>query len=92
MQSLCTNTQFNVEFEGHSSTRKNQEKGIRQWCPLSPYLFLVFVTVLFADIYRKRGATLIEHRVPGTDNSDFLYADETLCVTTGTKAMNTYLK
>ena len=92
IQSLYTNTQFNVEIEGHSSTWKTQETGIRQGCPLSPYLFLVVMTVLFADIYKKIGATLIKHRVPGTDYNEVLYADDTICVTTDTKTMNTYLE
>ena len=92
IQSLHTNTQFNVEIEGHSSTWKTQETGIKQGCPLSPYLFLVVMTVLFADIYKKIGATLIKHRVPGTDYNEVLYADDTICITTDTKTMNTYLK
>ena len=53
IQSLYTNTQFNVEVEGHSSTWKTQETGIRQGCPLSPYLLLIVMTVPFADISRK---------------------------------------
>ncbi len=54
-------TQFLVEVDGVSSKWHNQETGIRQGCPLSPYLFLVVMTVMFRDIHDRMHGKLTEN-------------------------------
>ena len=41
---------FAVKDRGRTSTRRRQRAGIRQGCPLSPYLFGIFLTVIMEDV------------------------------------------
>ena len=89
---IYTNTKFKVEIEGVSSEWETQETGIRQGCPLSPYLFLVVMTVIFDDIKHKMETNLAQHRIPGAFFDEVVYADDTICLSTDTKTMNQFLK
>ena len=77
-----------VEIEGEQSEWTQQMTGIRQGCPLSPYLFLVVMTVLFNDIHEQIGLELIQNRIPGATFDEVLYADDTICISTCTKTIN----
>ena len=69
-----------MEIEGISSAWHLQETGIRQGCPLSPYLFLIVMTAIFYDIKQDRrlAANLRVDRVIGASFDEVLYADDTI--------------
>ena len=91
LRRLHANPEFRVKEEGRHSRWYKQETGIRQGCPLSPYLFIVATTVMFTRIkIRDKGITLRDT----PDNANFqevLYADDTILISTRTKSMNRYL-
>ena len=78
-------------YEGQSCTTLGMEgsketatphTGIRQGCPLSPYLFIMVMTVLMYDVDKR----LVSHVVPtntwsvGKPVYDLEYADDTLLI------------
>ena len=71
----------------HVSTFKTQAAGIRQGCPLSPYLFVLVMTVMFRDIHAD--VDICNSRLDKF--SELLYADDTLLVAKNTKDMNLLL-
>ena len=52
IKQLYKNPKYKVEMEGYTSEWHKQHTGIRQGCPLSPYLFLVIMTIMFHDIHQ----------------------------------------
>ena len=52
---LYTNTDFMVQLNKSKSNWQEQSAGIRQGRPLSPHLFLVVMSVLWADINEELG-------------------------------------
>jgi hypothetical protein len=74
---------FAVKEDGKKSTERRQRTGIRQGCPLSPYLFVIVMTVMVKDI--DEGLTIQERRIIEAgapfDMREFgklLYADDTI--------------
>ena len=82
---------FKVEMEGKTSSWEPQTTGIRQGCPLSPYLFIILMTVLFMDIHKNDTLQLKQHRVQGMDTDEILYADDTICISEDEQAMSRLL-
>ena len=90
-QSLYKNPRFRVNINGNTSDWKKQETGIRQGCPLSPYLFLIVMTTLFSDLHSEDHLNTFRHRPNNCNFSEILYADDTILISNNTRAINGFL-
>ena len=91
-KSLYRATVFCVEIDGYTSDWMPQNTGIRQGCPLSPYLFLILMTTMFIDVHTTMDEQLSRHRVPGADFDEVTYADDTICISRSIPAMNNFVE
>ena len=80
-----------VRGENHSSY-KTQDSGIRQGCPLSPYLFSIVMSAVFQDIKAKLNTPRQLQPITGIHFAEVLYADDTLLFGTHTHTINKLLK
>jgi hypothetical protein len=92
IRAMYNNPTFMVEIDGVESGWHPQRTGIRQGCPLSPYLFVAFMTVLMHDVQRRQAVKDRDRRVKGANFDEVLYADDTICVSEDAAAMNRILK
>ena len=82
---------FQVQHDDFHSSEYPQRCGIRQGCPLSPYLFIIVMSVLFADIRREHRRSISHGKLDHISFMELLYADDTLLITKNTRAMNILL-
>jgi len=78
------------DIEGNSTWRQ-QKAGIRQGCPLSPYLFICLMTVMFDDIH-----TNVDRKIGGYQTDCFnywelIYADDTMLIGNRARELNILL-
>ena len=60
-------TKFSVKEMGNISSERRQHSGIRQGCPLSPYLFIIGMAIIMKDINNKlahEGRHILRHEQP----------------------------
>ena len=97
VKAMYRNPTFKVEQEGYESEWHKQETGVRQGCPLSPYLFVIIMTVLFKDVHDGMEDDVAQNeqpkrnRVSNANFNEILYADDTICVANGRVAMQRHL-
>ena len=87
IKELYSQPQFCVEIDGETSAWHTQAAGIRQGCPLSPYLFIILMTVLFKDVHRIHKPHTVDTRVTGTSFDEVLYADDTILISESERAV-----
>ncbi len=75
---------------GGTSEEKRRERSIRQGCRLSPYRFLLVMTVVFHDAHENDSETK-NGKIDFLTCLEILYADDTLLVTKDTKSAKRYV-
>ena len=91
IRSLYSYPSFRVKHDHFTSENKVQNAGIRQGCPLSPYLFILVMTVMFRDIHLKHHRDLSGSRIERITFNQPLYADDALLISKTTRGMNKFL-
>ena len=91
VKSLYSYPSFRVKHDRFTSETKMQNAGIRQGCPLSPYLFILVMTVMFRDIHLKHYRDLSDSRIDKITFNELLFADDTLLISKNTRGMNKFL-
>ena len=89
--SFYDNPLFKVKVGTAESTWRPQEAGIRQGCPLSPYLFVLLMGALFSDIKTELCTKRQQEPIDGIGFAEVLYADDTLIFGANTHCINVLL-
>ena len=92
IKDIYRNPLFRVKHGEQKSDFLKQETGIRQGCPLSPYLFVLVMGVMFWDIKQVLHTPAQREPIPGIHFSEILYADDTLIFGRHTPSINRLLK
>ena len=80
---------FHVSVDGVASAYFSQQSGIRQGCPLSPYLFIIAMTALAHDVNAQLSPN--RKRLLGAQSDTLLYADDTVLYSNDPNELNTFL-
>ena len=91
IKDFYANPQFKVRSGEKESEWRFQNSGIRQGCPLSPYLFVLVMGALFADIKRELCTPRQLQPIDGIYFSEILFADDTLIFGANTQCINKLL-
>ena len=89
--SFYQNPQFKVKVGSDNSEWTPQRAGIRQDCPLSPYLFVLVMGALFSDLKVELCTPRQQEPIDGIHFSEVLFADDTLIFGAGTRCINVLL-
>ena len=82
---------FYVKDAYGTSQVKTQYAGIRQGCPLSPFLFILVMTCVDSDIQESLSRHVINSRIPGLDYDMVYYAGDTILFSQSNRGLNELL-
>ena len=80
INAIYTDRRFVVRDAGQTSEWRMQPFGISQNCPLSPYLFVLMMTILMHDAKRKSMDNHDTNVGMGIMIDELVYADDTLLI------------
>ena len=89
--SFYEDPKFKVTSGGTESDWKSQCSGIRQGCPLCPYLFTLVLGSLFADIVTELSTGRQQEPIDGILFAEILFADDTLKFCANAQCINKLL-
>ena len=92
ISALYGEPKFRIRDRQGNSIWRRQRAGIRQGCPLSPYLFVRLMTVIFDDIHWEANSKLnFLNQFGPLDVWELMYADDTMLVGTRAREINILL-
>ena len=92
IQDCYSKPTFFVKDAFGMSDYKKQSSGIRQGCPLSPYLFVLVMSCIDHDISASTSSRVSNARLPGLDFDMVYYADDTIIFSTDNRSLNELLR
>ena len=92
IKQLYKNPTFRIEMEGRTSEWTKQNSGIRQGCPLSPYLFVLLMSIMFNDIKEVTKNQLEKGVLEHFDSTEIMYADDTLLIGQNIEVLSIYVQ
>ena len=90
VRSLYSDQRFRVTDDGALCSERRQLAGISQGCPLSPFLFVMLMTVAMEDAVVELGDEDKDQHRRGALAS-ILYADDTLLVSASPQSLQNFL-
>ena len=90
IEAIYTDRVFQVRDCGETSASRRQRSGISQGCPLSPFLFVMLMTVLMHDAAANLPDKEKERLLNG-DLAELLYADDTLLLSVSADSLQMFL-
>lgn len=91
ISAIYRDRRFHVNDCGNQSSTRRQQSGISQGCPLSPFLFVMLMSVLMSDAKTKldpQDSDLLERGIL----AELLYADDTLLMGVNAASVERFMK